>query len=109
MAYTYEQLHKMTVAQLRELAGTVQSEDLKGVATMHKEKLLPVLCKALGIEAHVHHHAVGREKGSIKAEIRKLKKERELALSAKDSAKLKEVRRHIHDLKRKLRSMIVAD
>jgi hypothetical protein len=99
----------MTVAQLREIAATVPSDELKGIATMHKEKLLPALCRALGVEAHVHHHAVGKDKGTLKAEIRKLKKDREGAMQGKDPKRLKEIRKRIHDLKRKLRAMMVAE
>ncbi|MBI4811488.1 MAG: hypothetical protein HY800_08655 [Ignavibacteriales bacterium] len=107
MSYTYEQLSKMTVVQLRQIADGIDHEATKGHSTMHKEKLLPALCQALGIEAHAHHEAMGIDKTKIKMEIRALKKERDTALQNKDSQKLHEVRDKIHKLKRELRKHIV--
>jgi protein-arginine kinase activator protein McsA len=107
MSYTYEQLHEMTVAQLREIAQGVQHDAVKGFSTMHKEKLLPALCHALGIEAHTHHVAVGINKSAIKTQIRKLKVDREAALTAKNYEQLKDVRHKIKMLKKKLRKAIV--
>jgi hypothetical protein len=107
MAYTYEQLSGMTVAQLRDVAKGIEHEAVKGYSTMHKEKLLPALCHALGIETHVHHHAVGINKAEIKAEIRKLKADRVAALQGNDRKEFKAVLRKIHHLKRKLRRSIV--
>ena len=106
MAYTYEQLSKLTVAELRKIADTVEHEAVKGHLTMHKEKLLPALCKALQIETHAHHEAVGVNKAKVKAEIRMWKKQRAEALAAKDYKKLQDVRQHVHDLKGKLRRSI---
>lgn len=107
MPYTYEELSKMTVVELRKIADTIEHEATKGHSTMHKEKLLPALCIALGIEAHAHHEAKGIDKGQIKMRIRSLKKDREAALQAHDSAKLKEVRVQIKKLKKTLRKAIV--
>jgi protein-arginine kinase activator protein McsA len=107
MAYTYEELHKKTVHELREIAQGIEDERLHGVLTMHKEQLLPLLCKVLGIEAHVHHQAVGINKAQMKIQIRSLKKDRATALEQKDYAKLAEIRKQIHDLKGKLRRAIV--
>jgi hypothetical protein len=107
MAYTYEQLSKMTVVELRQIADGIEHEATKGHSTMHKEKLLPALCLALGIEAHSHHVAKGINKTKIKQEIRALKKDREAALQSHDGAKLQEVRHKIHHLKRMLRKAIV--
>ena len=107
MAYTFEQLSNMTVAQLREIAQGVQDDAVQGFSTMHKEKLLPALCHAFGIEAHAHHTAIGINKSAVKAEIRKLKVQREAALKGKDHLKLKDVRHQIRLLKRKLRKAIV--
>jgi hypothetical protein len=107
MAYTYDALHGMTVAQLREIAQGVQHDAVKGFSTMHKEKLLPALCLALGIEAHVHHVAVGVDKARMKAEIRSLKEEKKSALAAGDRMQFKETLRKIHTLKRKLRKSVV--
>ena len=106
MAYTYEQLSKMTVAELRKIADGIQHEAVKGHLVMHKEQLLPALCTALGIEGHAHHQAVGVNKSAIKAEIRKLKGERTVTIQKHDYKHLREIRRHIHDLKRKIRKSI---
>jgi hypothetical protein len=103
MSYTYEQLSKMTVAQLREIAHGIEHEAVKGSTTMHKEKLLPALCKALGIEAHAHHTVVGLNKVQIKEEIRALKMKKVEALTAKDSKGFKQILRRIHHLKRAIR------
>ena len=107
MDYTYEQLHAMTAAQLRELGHSLNHPDLKGIATLHKDKLIPLLCGVLGIEAHAHHEVVGVDKTKVKQEIRALKRERDQALAAKDTAKVREVREKVHRLKRLLRKSIV--
>jgi hypothetical protein len=107
MDYTYEQLHKMTAANLKEIAKKMDSEHVRGYSTMHKDHLVTAICQALGIDAFEHHVATGIHKTAIKAEIKKLKKDRDAALEAKDKIKLKEVRRKIHHLKVKLRKAAV--
>lgn len=107
MNYTYEQLEKMTVAELRKIAEGLEHEAVKGYSTMHKEKLLPALCTALGIETHKHHRAMAANKTTIKQEIRRLKKLRDEAIAKKEKNKLVEIRQQIHDLKVKLRRTIV--
>lgn len=102
MSHTYDELHKMTVAQLRDVAKEIEHSALRGYSTMHKEDLLLALCTALGIEAHVHHEVVGIDKTEIKARIRELKTERQKALDAGDRKELKLIRRKIHRLKRKI-------
>lgn len=106
MAYTYEQLSKMTVVELRKIAEGVDHEAVKGFSTMHKEKLLPALCTALGIEAHAHHVAQLANKSAIKAEIRQMKAKRDAALQQKNYEEFKKALRRIHDLKRTLRRAI---
>ena len=105
--YTYEDLHAMTVTQLREVAKGRGHAALKGYTTMHKEHLLPALCEALGIEAHEHHEVVGLDKSAVKARIRLLKTERAEALEAGDPLRLRRVRRKIRGLKRKIRKATV--
>jgi len=106
--YTWEELHKMTVKKLREIAEEQGDHtELHGFLTMHKESLVPALCHVLGIEDHVHHEVVGIDKTAVKAQIRALKVERDAALDAKDSVELKRVRRKIHRLKRKLHKATV--
>ena len=106
MPYTYEQLSNLNVTQLREIAQGIEHEAVKGFSTMHKEKLVPALCIALGIEAHAHHAAARTDKSKLKMEIRDLKKKRDAAIAAKDHAQLKSIRDKIHDLKRTLRKSI---
>jgi hypothetical protein len=107
MAYTYDELHTKTLAELREIAKGLEHDAIKGHSQMNKDHLLPALCKALGIEAHVHHHVVGIDKAAMKAEIRKLKDVRAAALTDHDHAQLKVVRRKIHRLKRRIREATV--
>jgi hypothetical protein len=107
MTYTYDELSKMTVTQLRQIADRIEHEATKGHSVMHKEQLLPALCTALGIEAHAHHHVVGIDKASLKVQIRKLKTERTSATEKHDYSRLKTIRRQIHDLKRTIRKSIV--
>ncbi len=107
MAYTYDELHKMTVAQLRQIAKAEEHESLRGYSTMHKAELLHALCQVLGLDEHVHHEVVGVDKGKIKAKIRELKRQRDAAFEAQDSAQLKHVRKRIKRLKRKIRRATV--
>jgi hypothetical protein len=106
MAYSYLELKKKTVAQLREIAKGVQHEAVKGYSQLNKEHLLVGLCKALGIDHRVHHVAHGIDKAKIKGSIKQLKKDRDALLAAgaaKDRKKLHIIRRKIHNLKRILR------
>lgn len=107
MSYTFEELHAKTVAQLREIATGIEHDALSGYTTMHKEDLLQALCTALGIEAHVHHEVVGIDKAKIKAQIRELKQQRDSAVASGDKKELKQIRRRIHRLKRKIRRATV--
>jgi hypothetical protein len=106
MAYTYEQLKHMTLADLREIAKGSDHEAVQGYTQLNKEHLIGALAKALGIQ-HEHHDVVGIDKSSIKARIRQLKTQREAALAAHDSAQLKVVRRTIHRLKRRIHKATV--
>jgi len=109
MSYTYEELHKKTIADLREIAKGLGDEDeaVKGYSQMNKEHLLPALCKALGIEAHAHHEVVGIDKSAVKGKIKALKADRQTAIEARDRSKLKAIRRRIHRLKRKIHASTV--
>ena len=107
MAHTYEELSKMTVAQLREIAKGLDDGSLRGYTQLNKAHLLPAVCKALGLETHEHHEVKGLDKGQIKGRIKELKLERDAALEAHDSKQLKVVRRKIHGLKRQLRRATV--
>jgi hypothetical protein len=107
MAHSYEELKHKTVAELREIAKGLEHEAVKGYTQMNKDHLLVGLCKALGIDTHVHHHAVGAEKTGFKARIKELKKKRDAILASKDRDGLKAVLREIHGLKRALRRAMV--
>ena len=108
MAYTYEQLSDMNVTQLREIAKGIDHEAVHGFSTMHKEKLLPALCVALGIEAHKHHEAAkGFDRASVKAEIRALKKQRDALVPKEHPKEFREILRQIHEKKNKLRRLII--
>jgi DNA-binding IclR family transcriptional regulator len=99
MAYTYEQLKHMTLAELREMAKGIEHEAVQGYTQMNKEHLIGALAKALGIQ-HEHNDVVGIDKASFKARIRQLKTQRAAAINAHDHAQLKVVRRTNHRLKR---------
>ena len=101
---TYEELHKKTVAELREIAKGLQHEAVQGYTQMNKDHLFPAVCKALGIDTHAHHHVVGFDKSEAKARMRMLRAERDKALEAHDSAKLKRIRREFHSLNHRLRA-----
>ena len=106
MAYTYEQLKHMTLADLREIAKGSEHDAVQGYTQMNKEHLIGALAKALGIQ-HEHHDVVGIDKSSIKSRIRQLKTQREAAIAAHDHAQLKVVRRTIHRLKRRIHKATV--
>lgn len=103
--YTYDQLHKMTVAELREVAAGIEDERVQGYSQLHKEQLLPILVDVLGVEIP-HHIATGIDKTPIKREIRELKARRDALIAAKSPEskdELREVRRRLHRLRRQLR------
>ncbi len=107
MAHTYDELKHSTLAQLKEIAKEMDHEAVEGFTQMNKDHLLQALCKALGIEMHVHHDVVGIDKSSIKKQIKELKVERDKALDAHDHKQLKDVRGHIKKLKNKIRRATV--
>ena len=107
MAHTYEELKKKTVAELREIASKTDHEAVKGYTQLNKEHLLAALCKAFGLDMHEHHHVVGINKAALKSRIRELKKKRDEAIAAHDSARIKHVRGQIHSLKRNLHKATV--
>ena len=102
MALTFEQLKGMTVVQLREVAKGLSHEAVQGYTQLNKDHLLVAVCRALGLDSHVHHHVVGLDKAGIKARIRQLKKDRNEAIASHDPARLKAIRRQVHGLKRRI-------
>ena len=107
MEYTFKDLKKMTVAQLKEVASGLDHEAVKGYTQLNKEHLLEAVCKALSVDTFEHHTAKGIDKAGIKLKIRKLKGDRDSAIEAKDYKKLKEIRREIKSFKNKLRKAVV--
>ena len=107
MAHTYDELKQMTVAQLKEVAEGIEHDAVHGYRTMHKEKLLQSICQALSIDAHAHHEVVGIDKRTVKDQIKTLKKDRDTAIEAGDHVRLKQVRRRIHRLKRRIHKSTV--
>jgi hypothetical protein len=103
MTHTYEELKHKTVAELREIAKEIKHEAVQGATQMNKDHLLKALCTALGMDMHVHHHAVGIDKAAIKARIHALQKQRDEILASKERKDLSGVLRHIHALKRQIR------
>jgi hypothetical protein len=104
MTHTYEELKRKTVAELRDLAASLQHEAVQGYTQMNKDHLLPALCKALGIDAHEHHAAVAAEKGAIKARMRAIRAECEKALAHGDHDRAHRLRRQYHALNHSLRT-----
>ena len=108
MAYTYDQLKGMTVAQLREIAAGIEHEAVQGYTQLNKEHLLAALAKALNIDTHTRHKATGVDKAGIKSQMKELKKKRNAALETHVHSELKHVRRQLHSLRRKLRKAAAA-
>jgi hypothetical protein len=109
MPYTYEQLREMTVVELRGIAAEIKHEAVQGYTQLNKEHLLVALCKALNIDAHIHHRAakvVAVDKTKIKSKMKELKKRRDVALKGHDHSQLKAVRHEMHELRRTLRKAV---
>jgi hypothetical protein len=107
MAYTFRELEEKTVAELRKIASTLEHEAVQGYTQMNKERLLAALCRALGVEMRETHQVVGVDKAAIKAQIRRLKAQRDAAVVARDRAGLRSCRMGIRRLKRRLRRAVV--
>ena len=103
MTHTYEELDKMTVAQLREVAEALDSDDLEGFKSLHKAPLLQLLCTVLGVDPHEHSTLAGIDKTAIKGQMRELRVARKAAIKAGDHKELKMVRRKLHSLNRMIR------
>jgi len=110
MEYTYDQLKKMKVTELREIAAGIENEAVQGYTQLNKEHLLAALCDALNIDTHTRHKskATGSDRAEIKTQMKALKKQRDAALEAHDHAQLKKVRRQLHGLRRTLRKTAAA-
>ena len=104
MPHTYEELRHKTIDELREIAKGLDNDAVRGHSQMNKEHLLPALCKALGIDTHIHHRVAGIDKGAIKEKMRELRKQRDAALEDHDHDRLKSVRRQLHHFNRQIRA-----
>ena len=100
----FHELEKHTVAQLRDMLKEKDPEH-KGVSGLKKPDLVDLLAGMLGIEKP-HKVAAGTDKASIKASIREMKSKKSTAVAAKDKAALRDARRGLHELRRKLRRAI---
>ena len=107
MAYTHNELKHKTLAELRDIAKDIEHDAVQGYTQLNKEHLVVALCQALNIDMHEHHAVVGIDKASIKTRIKELKKKRDAALTAHDHAQLKNTRRSIHRLKRRIHKATV--
>lgn len=107
MAYTFEELKKKNVSELREVAKGIEHEAVQGYTQLNKEHLLKAICTALNIDMHVHHEIKGVDKAKIKKEIREAKKKRDEAIAAKDDEAQKKARGRIRHLKKVLRRATV--
>ncbi len=107
MGHSFRELEEKTVAELRQIASGLEHEAVQGYTQMNKERLLAALCRALGIEMRDKHQVIGVDKASIKAQIRRLRAQRDDAIAAKDKTGLKSCRTRIRKLKRRLRKAMV--
>jgi predicted membrane chloride channel (bestrophin family) len=107
MSYTYSELKNKTVAELREIAATVENESVKGHSQMNKEHLLVALCTALKIELREHHQVVGLDKTKVKARIKAMKERLAKAIEAKDKKQISYCHRQIHRQKRNIHKATV--
>ena len=102
MSYTYKELKKKTLTELKEIAKGIEHEAVQGYTQLNKDHLLEALCKALNIDMHEHHEVVGVNKTEIKSQIKKFKAVRDKALKEKDPETARKARKKIKKLKRTL-------
>ena len=107
MTYTFQELKKKKVDELRDIAKEIEHEEVQGYTQLNKEHLLEAICHALKIDMHVHHEVVGVDKTAIKSQIKQLKKQRDEAISSKKPDEIIRVRRKIRSLKKLLRKSTI--
>ncbi len=93
-------LDKMTATELRAVAKDI--DGITGAHGMNKAELLDAIRQAKGIEVPGKQKDVSYIR-DLKIKIRELKKKREDALSASDTAKATRLRLQINRLKKKTR------
>jgi low affinity Fe/Cu permease len=107
MPYTHAELKQKTVAELREIAATIEHEAVKGHSQMNKEHLLVALCTALNIDMHEHHQVVGIDKSKVKNRIQAMKDRLAAAIAAGDRKQIRFCHRQIHRQKRNIHKATV--
>jgi hypothetical protein len=107
MDYTFHDLKKKKVSELRDIAAEIEHEAVQGATQMNKEHVLEAICNALGIDMFEHHVSTDSHKTEIKAQIKSLKVKRDEAVAEKNKDEAKIIRRKIHHLKRKLHKSAV--
>lgn len=107
MEHTFVELKKKTVAELREIAKDIEHEAVQGYSQLNKEHLLVAICKALGIDTHVHHEVQGLNKAGVKTRIKALKEKLAAAIAASDRKQVKFCHRQIHKQKRQIHKATV--
>src|SRR2546428_13931839 len=100
-------LQKMTVVKLREEG--LKHSRIAGVYSMNKTQLIEALATVYGIDIEAATRAAreqfATDKSTLKQEIRAFKGQRDTALSAHDSTKVKQLRVQIKKRKRTLRRL----
>jgi hypothetical protein len=109
MAFTYHELKTKNISELRDIAKGIEHEAVQGYTQLNKDHLLAALAKALNLSTHEHHAVAGFDKAATKQRMRALKKDRDAAVAARDHAKLRAVRRHIHSLNHGIRTHTAKD
>lgn len=107
---TEAELKKMTVKQLRDLA--TEKTEVKGLKGMKKDELVSTLMENLGISSEekapaAEKKAVELDGKSSKNEIMRLKQKQTdlLGGKSKNPEQMKNIRRRIRSLKRKMRKV----
>ena len=101
----WKDLEKMTVLKLREEA--LKFPQIESVHGKNKEQLMHEIATQLGIEKpHAHWtDQVVHTKSELKHKIHELKAERNKLVAAHDHARLRDVRRAMHELKHTIRKI----
>ena len=99
----FHAVRKMTAEKLRE--ELAKYPDLTGLTAKKKDELVDLYCAKLGIQKIVH-GAATIDKTALKQAIRSLKKQRDAAMVAKDTAVLAEIHHQIHAERHKLRRAV---
>jgi len=107
MDYTFKELKRKNVSELREIASGIEHEAVQGYTQLNKDHLLEAICKAIGCDMHEHHQIVGINKSKMKAQIKALKKDRDQFLDEHNHVELKKIRKEIKKIKNQLRKAMV--